>query len=312
MSRFTRILLACALLLASLLGGGGALAAGRSPDLVPGLPVYLALGDSIANGQQSSAVVPGDYWATVAGWRANGYVAQFHQDLRAELDCVPGVSPHRVAGCRQLQLLNLARSAVPAMGDQPAKPGVTTPLLISEQLPLATELLAARNGDANRRNNVEVITLTVGGNDAFGPITSACLTADTSNCLTTIGTVFASFAANYAQVLAQLRTAGGPGVRIITMTYYNPVPFCGLGQLNPQAGPFVDWVLEGGSLPGVGQLGSGYNDLIRQISAQFGATPAETFGALGSGDYVGGADCLHPNLAGQTKIADTFAAAFAG
>jgi hypothetical protein len=42
------------------------------------------------------------------------------------------------------------------------------------------------------------------------------------------------------------------------------------------------------------------------------ATPAETFGVLGAGDFVGGADWLHPNQSGHTKIAVAFHDAFAG
>jgi lysophospholipase L1-like esterase len=307
MSVVSRFVVAFALVLSVVFGGGAAAAApGNSPDLVPGLPVYLALGDSIANGQQSADVVAGDYWATVAGWQANGYVAQFGKDLTASLDCLPGKGMGVRPGCRQLQSLNMARSAIPEAVEPPGKPGVTSQLLIEEQLPAATALLAQRNGDQNRRNDVQMVTLTVGGNDAFGTILNACLGPDPSGCLAAINTVFTTFGQNYAYILGQLRAAAGPTTRIMTMTYYNPVPYCGIGQANPAAGPFVDWVLEGGTLPGVGTLPVGYNDLIEMISAQFGAIPADTFGKLGEGDFVGGADCLHPNLSGHTKIAAAF------
>jgi len=305
---------ALALVVSGALGGGVAGAVpGNSPDLVPGLPVYLALGDSIANGQQSAVVVPDDYWATVAGWQANGYVAQFSEDLKTTLNCLPGKGKRTRPGCRQLQLMNMARSAIEAEGDSPRKPGVTTQLHIEEQLPAATALLERRNGDKNRRNDVQVVTVTVGGNDAFGTIMGACLVPDPSGCLAAIGSVFSTFGANYAYILSELRAAAGPTTRIVTMTYYNPVPYCLIGQTNEAAGPFVEWVLEGGPMPGTGiPLEDGYNDLIRMISAQFGATPAETFGMLGEGDFVGGADCLHPNLSGHTKIAAAFHEAFVG
>jgi lysophospholipase L1-like esterase len=308
-----RLVVSFALVAAGVLGGGVAAAApGGSPDLVPGLPVYLALGDSIANGQQSADVVPDDYWATVDAWRANGYVAQFGEDLESTLTCLPGKGKNTPAGCRQLQLMNLARSAVPAAVEPPGLPGLTTQLLIDEQLPAATALLEQRNGDKNRRNDVQVVTVTVGGNDAFGPITTACLGPNPTGCLTAIQSVFTTFGRNYSYILRELRAAAGSKTRMVTMTYYNPVPYCALGQANPVAGPFVDWVLEGGTLNGVGTLPVGYNDLIEMISAQFGATPAETFGMLGAGDFVGGADCLHPNLSGHTKIAAAFHDAFVG
>jgi len=312
-SMVVRFVAAFALVVSGVLGGGVAGAVpGNSSDLVPGLPVYLALGDSIANGQQSAEVVPGDYWATVDAWQASGYVAQFSQDLESTLNCLPGRGKNTPTGCRQLQLMNLARSAVPAAVEPPGLPGVTTQLLIDEQLPAATALLERRNGDRNRRNDVPVVTVTVGGNDAFGPITTACLRPDPSGCLAAIQSVFASFGQNYTQILSELRAAAGSTTRIVTMTYYNPVPYCGIGQANPAAGPFIDWVLEGGTLPGVGTLPVGYNDLIEMISAQFGATPAKTFGKLGEGDFVGGADCLHPNRSGHTKIAAAFHEAFVG
>ncbi|MGB7981186.1 MAG: SGNH/GDSL hydrolase family protein [Candidatus Nanopelagicales bacterium] len=311
MSHLWKLLVSFVLVVATALGGGASASAHRGPtDVIPGLPIYLALGDSIANGQQSAPEVPGDYWATVAGWQANGYVAQFRDDLKSSLNCLPGKGWGTRPGCEHLQLVNLARSAVPAMDGQPAKPGVTTTLLIAEQLPAATKLLKARNWDKNPRNDVEVVTLTVGGNDAFEPITTACLAPDPSGCPAAIKAVFDLVSVNYSQILAQLRSAAGPDAQIMTMTYYNPVPYCALGQGSPSAGPFVDWVLQGGVLPGLGDLPVGFNDLIEIISAQYGATVADTYGAdLGDDDFVGGADCLHPNKAGHTKIAAAFSEA---
>ncbi|HET8594855.1 MAG TPA: hypothetical protein VFM07_06380 [Intrasporangium sp.] len=78
-----RLLAATALVLA---GGGGAAAVAAPPQPPPGLPLYLALGDSVANGQNSAA--PSDidvYWAQVALWRQNGYVTP----LRAYLKGAP-------------------------------------------------------------------------------------------------------------------------------------------------------------------------------------------------------------------------------
>ena len=308
-----RLVVAFALVVSGVLGGGAAAAVpGNSPDLVPGLPVYLALGDSIANGQQSADVVPDDYWATVDAWQASGYVAQFGKDLESTLNCLPGKGKNTPTGCRQLQLMNLARSMVPAAVEPPGLPGLTTQLLINEQLPAATALLERRNTDKNRRNDVQVVTVTVGGNDAFEPITTACLGPDPSGCRAAIQSVFTTFGQNYTYILSELRAAAGTKTRIVTMTYYNPVPYCDLSQANPMAGPFVDWVLEGGTLPGVGTLPVGYNDLIESISAQFEATPAETFGMLDADDFIGGSDCLHPNLSGHTKIAAAFHDAFVG
>ncbi|GAA2156758.1 GDSL-like lipase/acylhydrolase family protein [Humibacillus xanthopallidus] len=309
MSRWSRMVAPLAVALLAVVGGGAA-ASASSPDTnpPPGLPMYLALGDSIANGQQSAPLVK-DYWTTVAGWRANGYVAQFRTDLVRDLNCLPARSDNARQGCRQLQLVNLARSGVPPMDGQPGKPGVTTQIVIDEQLPTATATLQARNHDANPRNDVEVVTIDVGGNDIFGPITSACLGESTAGCQAAVLGAFQAFAANYATILHELREAAGPDTVIITMTYYNPLPYCYIGA-NPAAGPFGDWVLEGGTLPGVGTLPTGLNDIIGAISQQNGARVADTFGKLGAGDFVGGADCLHPNLSGHTKIAAVLDQAF--
>jgi lysophospholipase L1-like esterase len=312
--RPARFIVSVAVLIAALLAGGSPASASRSEDgLVPGLPVYVALGDSIANGQQSADAVPGDYWATVAAWQANGYVAMFGTYLAQNLDCVPGRGPATGAACRQLQVLNLARSAVPPEVEPPdGRPGVTTQIVIDEQLPVAVPLLRARNQDNNPRNDVPVVTLTVGGNDVFGPIIAACVMASppsAEGCSTAIQTAFTGFATNYTTILTQLRQAAGPDAELITMTYYNPLPYCALGA-NPAAGPFGDWVLEGGTLNGI-ELETGFNDLVDAISSQYQASVADTFGALGDGDFVGGADCLHPNADGHAKIATAFEAALA-
>jgi hypothetical protein len=90
------------------------------------------------------------------------------------------------------------------------------------------------------------------------------------------------------------------------MTYYNPLPYCNLGAANPAAAKALgDLVLEGGTVPG-GSVLVGFNDLITAISQQHGAKVADTFGELGTGDFVGGDDCLHPNKSGHTKIATAF------
>jgi len=62
-----------------------------------------------------------------------------------------------------------------------------------------------------------------------------------------------------------------------------------------------DLILETAPVPGLGEVG--FNGLITAISQQHGAKVADTFGALGAGDLVGGTDCLHPNKAGHTNIA---------
>lgn len=306
MRRLSKVLTAVLVLLA----GAAALpaaAANPSPGLVPGLPAYLALGDSIAAGQQSATPAV-DFPTTAALWKASGYAAQFQNVLREDLDCLPARSASAADGCRQLQMLNLARTAIPG-----GPGGVTTAVMLQEgdQLDQAVALLRDRNGDRSPRDDVEVITLTVGGNDVFGPAIAACLTP-TAACVPTLNATFQGFVSRYGQILAELRAAAGPETVIMTMTYDNPLPFCALGAANPAGASVLGtFVLEGGNI-GLGPMPLGFNDWIRAVSAEHGAVVAETFGLLGAGDFVGGADCLHPDLEGHQKIAGAFAERFPG
>jgi hypothetical protein len=307
MRRTTLTLLASALLLVGLAGPAGpAAAASDSPGLNPGLPVYLAMGDSLANGQ-ASAPETTDYWTTVAGWRANGYVAQFDAWLKGNLDCLPAHSSNASDGCRQLQLLNLPRSGVPAEVHPPdGLPGVTSDIVIDEQLPTAVALLRSRNGDANPRNDVEVVTIDVGGNEIFDAVMGPCLLAtDKSGCPAAISAAFSHFAANFGTILGSLRAAAGPDATIITMTYFNTLPGCPFAA----AAPFADWLLQGLNTDVFGPMPMPFNNLITQISAVYGARVADTFGHVPPTDLVG--DCKHALKSGHTDIATAFEAAFA-
>ena len=290
MTRLTRFMAVTALVIASM-SGSAAVAQGSPPNPPPGLPVYLALGDSIANGENSDAPQDIDgYWAAVAQWRQDGYVTPFRSYLKTNLDCLPVATDRAADGCRQLQLINLARSAIPAFGTESGKPGVTSQLFIDEQLTPAENLLRARNDDDNPRNDVEVVTITVGGNEIF----DAFMSGDPSQ----LASALERFIANYHTILGGLRDAAGPETPIITMTYFNPLPYCGYPY--PDQGAVLgNLVLEQLPTP----AGNGLNGIIRNISAQYGATPAEGFGILGSGDF---ANCKHPNETGYTKLATAF------
>ena len=294
-------------------------------DLRPDRPVYLALGDSLAAGQ-ASVPAKGSVERTLARWKANGFVAQFHETLRDDLDCRDHHGDDSGDdrrdrkrdrrgrdGCRHLQLLNLSRTGIPGVPNS----GVTTTTVLAEgdQLDQAVALLADRNGDRSPRNDVEVVSLTVGGNDLFGPAVAACVESPqpATTCAPALAVVFRDVGLRYEQILTELRAAGGDDVVLLTTTYDNPLPFCDRGAANPAAAAAIgDLVLEGGTLPGVGTLPAGFNDVIRGVSARHGATAVDTFGVLGTGDFVGGADCLHPDGDGHRKIADVFAATFPG
>lgn len=255
-----------------------AVAVGASDgDAVPGLPVYLALGDSLAVGVGASDP------STTA------YVPLFYDALQDELACLPAVSDRAADGCKHLQLHNLGVS------------GATSSDLINDQLPTAVAELNARNGDANPRNDVEVVTVDIGGNDVFQPVIGACGGGVTPACIAVVQSTFGTFSVNFDSILGQLRAAAGPDTPIIVMTYFNSLLACNLFFLAPLA----DLVLEGG-----GPLPVGFNDLIRSIAGVHGAEVADTFSDLGPGDLVGGTDCLHANDSGYGIIADEFLAAF--
>ncbi len=245
-----------------------------------GRPVYLALGDSWAYGQ--GATEPA----------SSGYVAVLTDELRRELDCHP--APWR-DGCRRLRLVNLARPATDTL------PGVTAPLVASEQLPVAIPMLERRNHDHNPRNDVQAVTLHVGGNDVSGPIQDACITGFNEQCLTTWIMEMGQYEVDLDGVVGELRTAAGAETPIVLGTYDNPVPYCDLAAI-PGAIELGAMLLEGtpdGSLDGV-------HDVVRRVAARYDAEVAETFGTLGAGDFVGGADCLHVTDDGHAKVAAAF------
>lgn len=285
MKRFRGMVAALALVIAG--SGGTAAVAASPPPPVPVRPVYLALGDSIAAGQDSAA--PEDnlaaYWRTVDAWKRHGYVTPFSTYLKHEVNCLPGTADASDQ-CGSLDVINIARSAVPASDGNAGLPGVTSQAVIDEQLVPAEQLIALRNGDDNRRNDVKVITLTVGGNEIF----DAFRTGDPG----VISAAITTFAGNYTQILTRLRAAAGPDVPILTMTYFNPLRYCDTGLPPEMVEPVAaqaDTVL------------MAFNGVIKAISAGVGAVPADTFGDLGAGDLF---DCKHPNAAGYADIVAAF------
>ncbi len=229
----------------------------------------MALGDSVAAGVGAQPPA------------TEGYVPQLHDRLAAEVPCGDG----QALGCR-LELLNIA------------EPGATTITLLARQLPRAVTLTMQRRATATPIDDVRLITLTVGGNDAFGPILQACSSdPQAPSCATTIATVVTAVATNLREILSGLRAAAGPDTTIAVMTYYNPLPACALTAQTPLA----DLVLEGG-----GPVPTGLNDIIRGQAASHNAVVAETGPLIDVHDLVGGRDCLHPNTSGHHDIGAAF------
>lgn len=259
-----------------LFGAFTASPAAANAEITQGAPVQLGLGDSWPAGAGTSAP-------------SEGYVPQLHQALQQKpYDCLPTAEEHAADRCKQLQLVNLAVG------------GATTPTLIANQLPVAKDILEHRNFNENPRDDVELITVHIGGNDVTNPIIAACLGGLTPSCLQVIQAEFAAYASDLDSALSALRAAAGPGATIVQGTYDNGIANCVLGAV-PGAVQLADLVLEGG--PGVPQ---GLHDIMFEVGERYGVVIAEVYGDLGPADWVGGADCLHPDDSGYDKVTVAF------
>jgi lysophospholipase L1-like esterase len=269
---FSRVAVLAATLLIALAAAAPAMAA---------KPVHRALGDSWAFG--FGATVPSE----------GGYVPLLNQALKSEFDCSPSDNPKPDQACQQLELVNVAVG------------GATTPTMIANQFPTALPLLEERNTNSNPRDNVEVVTVSIGGNDVTNPIIAACLAGITPSCISVIESEFAAYRSDLDQALSALRAAAGPDARIVLGTYDNGIGQCFLTQINPAAPLLADIVLE--NQPAVIPSGQGLHDIMRDIGADYDVEIAEVFGDLGPADWVGGGDCLHPDDSGYVKVAAAFA-----
>jgi hypothetical protein len=244
-------------------------------------PVQLGLGDSWAAG--AGASTPGE-----------AYVPQLHETLKQGFNCHGKAPAHAKAGCKQLKLVNVAVG------------GATTPTMVANQFPQAIPLLQARNGNRKKNDDVEVVTLHIGGNDVTNPIIAACLVGGlTPACVATIQAELAAYRSDLDGALSTLRGAAGAKAEIVIGTYDNPFrfPTCFLGQQFPLSALLGELVLEG-SVPGVAE--DGLHDIMRDVGADYGVLVAEVHGDLVAADWVGGADCLHPRDSGYDKVTLAF------
>jgi lysophospholipase L1-like esterase len=275
-SRSAVLLLAIALLVGMVFASSATADRPANPKLVP---VQLALGDSWAAGV--GATPP----------EVEGYVPQLYKALLKDYDCPsPGQPKEAADGCPQLELENLA------------VPGATTKDMIDDQFPEAIQLLELHNGDANPFNDVQPVTLHIGGNDVTDPIIDACLGGLTTACVERIQFEFAEFQTDLNRALGLLEAAAGNAVAIVIGTYDNPIPTCVLATV-PGAIQLGALVLEGA--PG-SPIPEGLNDIIRRVAATYGDDVAEVFGDLAPEDWVGGNDCLHPDNSGYDKVTVAF------
>lgn len=262
------------------LGGWAATPTAAAPDHPGrfGPPVYLALGDSVPAGVGAQPGVTG-YPELLGALLEDGY------DPAADK-----ATPGRAV---DFDVHNLAVS------------GATTATLIEDQLPAALRTIERRDANRDPFDDVEVVTVTVGGNDVIGTAGRACLSGPPlARCQVAVDAALDITEDGLTAILGQLATAAGRDAEVVVTTYDNPIASCSLGAANPAAVAIADAVLEGGTVPGAVTVEDGLNDRIRGVAAATGAQVAEVYGALDTDQFVGGTDCLHPNAAGHAEIAE--------
>ena len=203
---------------------------------------YLALGDSLSQGVQPDA-------AGTSVETEQGYPDQLYAMLH----------PSQPA----LQLVKLGC------------PGETTATMIHGGIcryPAGSQLAAAVAFLTAHRGHVRLVTIDIGANDPEDCGSWASL----GTLLHCVGTNFPAAVANLDTILARLRAAAGPDVRIVGMSYYLPA----LAEWrNGPPGQAVALLSE--------RLAAGYNDLLDRAYAKSDVKVANVFGAFETSDFSG-------------------------
>ena len=211
------------------------------PAKIPPATYYLALGDSLAQGVQPNA-------SGVSVMTRDGYPDRVYAVLHASR---PGLKLVK-RGC----------------------PGETTTSMINggvcryrggSQLAAAVAFLQAHRG------RVLLVTLDIGANDpehcggqpGFGQL-ATCAVKDIPAAVDHLGTI-----------MARLKAAAGPGVRIVGMNYYLPALAEWRSGLS---GRLVAWTAE--------KLAATYNAMLGRVYAKSGVRVANVFGAFETADFT--------------------------
>ena len=201
---------------------------------------YLALGDSLAQGVQPNAT--GDSVET-----QQGYPDQLYAALRP-----------RHPGLRLVKL---------------GCPGETTSTMIDGgicQYPGGSQLAAAAAFLRAHRGHVLLITIDIGAND----LEDCGSQSNVIKVLSCFVTDMPGAVSRLATIMARLRTAAGPSVRIVGMSYYLPA----LAQWRDgSSGQAAAKLVE--------RLEDGYNELLEHVYTGYGAKVANVFGAFDTGDF---------------------------
>ena len=239
-------------------------------------PIYIALGDSLAVGDGASDP------------SSTAYVPQFHQYLRQALG-IPG-----------LALMNLGHG-----GDTSAD------LIEHGHLAEAVSEIRARDFDESADNDVQVVTLDIGGNDLLDlfltlVISGTCPDLETSlakaECVNGLQDALDGLRENFDQALDELEQAD-PDLPIFTADLYNP--FSGSGLAFDEV---AEWALEGREGSPVEE---GLNDIIRSVAGEHGVPVADWYGAFeGKSAELIAPDRIHANDAGYTAMTDALVVAY--
>lgn len=200
---------------------------------------YLALGDSLSQGVQPDA-------AGTSVETGQGYADQLYAVLRRSQPA--------------LQLVKLGC------------PGETTVTMIHGGIchyPGGSQLAAAVAFLSSHRGHVYLVTVDIGANDP-----EDCSLLSLHAIASCVDTDIPRAARNLDTILARLRAAAGPSVRIVGMSYYLPA----LAEWrNGLPGQAVAWVSE--------RLAVVYNDALGRAYASSGIRVANVFSAFETSDF---------------------------
>jgi lysophospholipase L1-like esterase len=235
-----RIAFAAAVAAAVTACSGPATSTGSHAKPIPA-SYYLALGDSLSQGVQPNAT-------GVSVETQQGYPDQLYAALRP-----------RHPGLRLVKL---------------GCPGETTSTMIDGgicQYPGGSQLAAAAAFLRAHRGHVLLITIDIGAND----LENCSSQSNVLKVLSCFVTDVPGAVSRLATIMARLRTAAGPSVRIVGMSYYLPA----LAQWRDgSSGQTIAKLIE--------RLEAGYNELLEHVYANHGAKVANVFGAFDTVNFA--------------------------
>jgi lysophospholipase L1-like esterase len=192
-------------------------------------------------------------------------------------------------------------------------PGATSQdLLDGGKLDQAVAEITRRNGDTDPNNDVQLVTLEIGGNDLLHlfsslVLTGVCPDVETGfakpECNSALRTTLDQYRPNLAAALDKLRAAD-PSLPVLLSTQYNPL------EALPRLGDLGVLSLEG--MPNT-QFPEGLNDIIRQVAqGRDDVTVVDMYQPfLGRTLGLISPDFIHPNDAGYQVMADAEISAIA-